>query len=145
MMGIVQKSLLGIGGGLLGAMVMMPMQPPAAIAQSCVANTSCTNRPVRVTPGEWISFEIINRTGSIISIEQPSSVEAIALSPGQRVTLSGSTKQNASFLFWDVQGLSVEARVREISTNNLQVELLWGDGFGNSSLYLKDDGRIELL
>ena len=140
-----RRLLLGCGAGsLLGMMTLIASQPQA-IAQSCVANTSCTDRPVRVTPGEWISFEVINRTGSIISIEQPSSVEAIALSPGQRVTLSGSTKHNASFLFWDIQGLSVEARVHQRSANDLEIELLWGNGFGNSSVYLRDDGLIELL
>ncbi|OKH17488.1 hypothetical protein [[Limnothrix rosea] IAM M-220] len=144
-MGLVQQSLLGIGGGsLLGLFALMPMQP-AAIAQTCVAQSSCPTAPIRVTPGKWVNFEIINRTGNIISIEQPSAVEAIALSPGQRITLGGTTKQNASFLFWDVQGLSVEARVWELSQNNLQIELLWGNGFGHYSVYLKDDGLIEVL
>ncbi len=144
-MGLVKQSLLGIGGGsLLGLLTMMPLSP-VAIAQTCVAQTSCPTSPIRVTPGKWVTFEIVNRTGSIISIEQPSAVEAIALSPGQRITLGGTTKRNASFLFWDVQGLSVEARVRELSPNNLEVELLWGNGFGNYSVYLKDDGLIEVL
>lgn len=144
-MGFIQRFLLGIGGGtLLGFVAMVPMQP-MAIAQTCVAPTSCPTPPIRVTPGQWVTFEIINRTGSIISIEQPSTVEAIALSPGQRITLGGTTKRNASLLFWDVQGLSVEARVRELSPNNLQIELLWGNGFGHYAVYLKDDGLIEVL
>jgi hypothetical protein len=142
-MGLWQRLLVaGLGGSLVGVMCFLPQ---GAIAQSCVAETSCSQQPIRVIPGQWVNFQIINRTGGIINIEQPSSLEAIALSPGQIITLGGTTTHNASFLFWNVQGLSVEARVRQLSQNNLQVEFLWGDGYGNDSLYLKDDGSIELL
>jgi hypothetical protein len=129
--------------GLLGTSMMA--SPQAAIAQSCVAQTSCPNSPIQVTPGSWVEFEIINRTGNIVSLEQPNATDPIALSPGQKVTLSGSTVQNVSLLFWDIQGLSLEARVKQVAQNHLTVELLWGNGFGHYSLYLKDDGRIELL
>ncbi|NJN73523.1 MAG: hypothetical protein HC799_12305 [Limnothrix sp. RL_2_0] len=129
--------------GLLGALTAT--FPRQAIAQSCVAQTSCPASPIQVTPGSWIEFEIINRTGNIISLEQPNATDPIALSPGQKVTLSGSTVDNVSLLFWDIQGISLEARVKEISKNHLQVELLWGNSFGHYSLYLKDDGRVELL
>ena len=136
-------TILGIGSGLLG-FAPLCIAPSVAITQSCSAAT-CPDQQVRVVPGQWVNFEIVNRTGGIISIEQPSTVEAIALSPGQRITLSGSTKRNASFLFWETQGLSVEARIHEKSQNNLQIELLWGNGFGNYSVYLRDDGLIEVL
>lgn len=138
-----QSWRLGIGGSLLGSMIILGM--PAAIAQSCVTPTSCERPPVTVTPGQWINFEIVNRTSSIISIEQPSTTEAIALSPGQRITLSGGTNQNASFLFWETQGLSLEARVHDQGENKVQIELLWGSGFGHYSVYLRDDGLVEVL
>lgn len=143
MMGLGQRWFWGsLGGVLMGVMVL---GVPGAIAQSCVAATSCSQAPLRVTPGKWVNFKIVNRTGNIINIEQPSSLEAIALSPGQTITLGGTTTQNASLLFWDVQGLSIEARVRQLSQDNLEVELLWGNGYGNYSLYLKDDGSVELI
>lgn len=129
--------------GLLGALTTA--FPEQAIAQSCVAQTSCPASPIQVTPGSWVEFEIINRTGNIVSLEQPNATDPIALSPGQKVTLGGSTIQNVSLLFWDVQGLNLEARVKQTGKNHLQVELLWGGGFGHYSLYLKDDGRVELL
>lgn len=129
--------------GLLGALTTA--LPQAVIAQSCVAQTSCDASPIQVTPGSWVEFEIINRTGNIVSLEQPNATDPIALSPGQKVTLGGSTIQNVSLLFWDVQGLNLEARVKQTAKNHLQVELLWGNGFGNYSLYLKDDGRVEIL
>lgn len=139
------QRMMGIlGGGLLGLVVGMG-GTPAAIAQSCVAQTSCPNQPIQVTPGKWVNFEIVNRTSNIISIEQANTTDPIALSPGQQITLSGSTKDNASFLFWDVQGLSLQANVRQLAENSLRVELVWGNGFGHYALYLKDDGRIELL
>ena len=139
-----QQCTLAISGSLL-ALTPLFTVVPEAIAQSCVAATSCTAQPLRVPPGKWVEFKIINNTSAIISIEQPGSLEAIALSPGQRLTLQGSTKDNVSFLFWDAQGSNVEARLSEPEDDNVQVELVRGNGLSHSSVYLRDDGLIEVF
>ncbi|MGB2925526.1 MAG: hypothetical protein WBB82_09510 [Limnothrix sp.] len=139
------KWFLGtVGSGLILGLTTTAGQQ-AAIAQSCVAQTSCGAGPIQVVPGKWIKFEVVNRTGNIINLEQPNATEPIALSPGQTVTLEGSTTDNVSLLFWDIQGLSVQAKIKKLMSDRLRVELVWGNGFGNYSLYLKDDGRVELL
>lgn len=131
--------------GLLGCVGLVGGLAPVAIAQSCVAQTSCDNQPIQFPPGSWVNFEVVNGTSNIINIEDPQSTQAIALSPGQTIMLGGTTTRNMSLLFWDIQGLSLQARLQKTDYNKLRVELLWGSGFGHYSLYLKDDGRVDLL
>lgn len=128
-------ALLGLWGGGMST----------AIAQTCVAQTTCPNQPIQFTPGSWVQFEVVNATGNIINVEEAQSTSAIALSPGQTILLGGTTTRNASLLFWDIQGLSLQARLTQVASNKLRVELLWGNGFGHYALYLRDDGRIELF
>ena len=120
-----------------------------AIAQTCVAQTSCPPQPIQFVPGETVNIEVINRTSSLIAIEQIRGTDAFTLDPNKSVSFlrGGSITPNFSVVIWDVQGLSLQFKLSQIDDNSLQVEVYLGDGFyyDDHSIYLRNDGRLDIF
>ncbi|MGB6301054.1 MAG: hypothetical protein WBF90_33435 [Rivularia sp. (in: cyanobacteria)] len=120
--------------------------PKLAIAGTCASQ--CGAKPLQFTPGKFIRVEVVNKTPNLIYIEKPQGTNPIALRPGQKVRLEqgDGTQPNISVIFWNENGLSLKANLSKPNFATLQVELRpeWRIG-GDRGVYVKDDGRVQLL
>lgn len=125
-----------------------PLMQPVR-GQSCVAATSCLPQPIQFIPGETITVEVVNRTSSLVAIEQIRGTNTFTLDPGKTVSfLRGeSVNPNFSLLMWDVQGLSLRFKLSQPQSNILRVEVYLGDGYeyDNNAIYLRNDGRVDVF
>lgn len=117
-----------------------------AIAGTCASQ--CGAKPLQFTPGRRIRVQVVNKTPNLIYIEKPQGTNPIALRPGQQVRLEqgDGTQPNISVVFWNENGLSLKANLSKPNFATLQVELRpeWRIG-GDRGVYVKDDGRVQLL
>jgi hypothetical protein len=143
-----QLSLILAVSTLLIVGEFLPSSPPA-IAGSCVAATSCPPQPLQFIPGETVTVEVINRTSSLVAIEQIRGTNAFTLDPGKRISFlrGGSVTPNFSVVMWDVQGLSLRFKLSQPQKNLLRVEVYLGDGYdyNDRSIYLRNDGRLDVF
>ena len=120
--------------------------PRTAIAGTCASR--CGAKPLQFTPGSYIRVQVVNKTPNLIYIEKPQGTNPIALRPGQQVRLEqgDGTEPNISVIFWNENGLSLKANLSKPNFATLQVELRpeWRIG-GDRGLYVRDDGRVQLL
>lgn len=120
--------------------------PNPTIAGTCASK--CGTKPIQFTPGTYIRVEVVNRTPNLIYIEKPQGTNPIPVQPGKKVRLEqgDGTEPNISLLFWNKNGLSLQANLSKPNFATLQVELRpeWRIG-GDRGMYLRDDGRVQLL
>lgn len=122
--------------------------PPGAIAGTCVANSSCPPQPIRFTPGQKVSVEIVNATAGRLEIQQVGMMNPTSLQPGQKLAfLRGeTTRHNFSVLFWNHYQGTLIANLSQPSSQVLRIEVRpGGQTGGHSAVYLRDDGRVEVL
>lgn len=120
--------------------------PDAILAGTCASK--CGRHPIQFTPGQHIRVEVVNSTPNLIKIQKPSGTDAISLSPGQKLNLEQieGTEPNTSLMFWSEKGLSLQAIVSKPNFGTLRLELRPTlRSSGDRSLYITDDGRINVL
>jgi hypothetical protein len=74
--------------------------------------------------------------------------DPIPLPPGRTLRLPRltTTIENASLTFWDSLGLAVKATLTKPQADVLRVQLLPDyDPPGEGTIYLRDDGRVEVF
>lgn len=119
-----------------------------AQADTCVAASSCRQQSIQFVPGQRITVEVANLTSSIIQFQQVDITDPQPMSPGQILSFirGGNTNPNFSAVFWDTQGLPLNVTVRKPEPRLLRIELLPSGGSpGARGVYLKDDGRVEIM
>ncbi len=120
--------------------------PSPTIAGTCASQ--CGAKPLQFTPGRRVRVQVINKTPNSIYIEKPRGSKPILVKPGQQVRLEqgDGTEPNISVVFWNENGLSLKANLSKPNFATLQVELRpeWRIG-GDRGIYLRDDGRVQLL
>ena len=116
------------------------------LAGTCASK--CGLQPIQFTPGQLIQVKVVNRTSILVKLEKIQGTDPISLRPGQQLTLSqgDGTKPNISLVFWDDMKLSLLAIVSKPNFGTLQVELRpnWRSR-GDRSVYVRDDGRVNVL
>jgi len=133
---------------ILLAIAPLVVVPPNATAGTCVANSSCPPQPIRFTPGQKISVEVINATTRRLEIQQVGMMNPTSLQPGEKVAfLRGeTTRHNFSLLFWNDYRGALIARISQPSARVLRVEVHpGGQTGGHNAVYLRDDGRVEVF
>ncbi|MBD2495910.1 hypothetical protein [Nostoc sp. FACHB-280] len=117
-----------------------------SLAGTCASN--CGKAPLQFTPGQRVRVQVVNRTPRVLKLQKPSITDPISLSPGQILYLDQleGTEPNTSLIFWDETGRSIEANLSRPSLATLRVELrpTWRVP-GDRSVYIQDDGRINVL
>ncbi|MEH2444586.1 MAG: hypothetical protein V7K18_02020 [Nostoc sp.] len=120
--------------------------PSITLAGTCASK--CGSHPIQFTPGQHIRVEVVNSTPNLIKIQKPSGTDAISLSPGQKLNLEQieGTEPNTSLIFWSEKGLSLQAIVSKPNFGTLRLELRPTlRSPGDRSLYIMDDGRIDIF
>lgn len=126
-------------GGLFG--LTLP-----ASAQFCTVN--CGSRQIQFTPGQSIRIFVVNRTSSLVQIEQIYGTDPIALLPNQEVEVDPNfgTRPNASLIFWDETTLPLRTVLSRPDKNILRVEIRpGGRPPGDRSIYVEDDGKVRIF
>ncbi|MBE9007911.1 hypothetical protein IQ259_23320 [Fortiea sp. LEGE XX443] len=117
-----------------------------SVAGTCASK--CGQAPIQFTPGQRIRVQIVNSTPRVLKLQKPSITEPISLSPGQNLNLEQieGTEPNTSLIFWDETGRSIQANISKPNLATLRVELrpTWRVP-GDRSVYIQDDGRINVL
>ena len=117
-----------------------------ALAGTC-AGRSCPPPPLGFTPGQWINYEVVNRTGVIVELQNVPRTPVLFLRPGEQVRFSSqaATEPNLSSLYWDAAPYLLRARLSKPSANTLRVEIMPGGLPGDRALYIRDDGRVVIF
>lgn len=118
----------------------------AGSAQHCTAN--CGSRQIQFTPGERVRVVVVNRTSSLVQVEQIDGTYPIALLPSQGVEVDPNfgTNPNASLVFWDETELPIRAILFRPETNLLRIEILpGGRPPGDRSVYIENDGKVRVF
>jgi hypothetical protein len=92
--------------------------------------------------------ELVNYTANLIEVQEAQGSDAIPLHPGRVIRLErwGTTIVNSSLVFWDTLGLALEAQISKPSDQLLRVEIHPGyHPPGDRSVYLRDDGQVEVF
>ena len=118
----------------------------STLAITCASK--CGLQPIQFTPGKRIQVKVVNRTSILVKIEKIQGTEPISLKPGQELKLEqgDGTKPNISLVFWNDMKLSLKAIVSQPNFGTLQVDLRpnWRS-HGDRSVYISDDGRVNIL
>jgi hypothetical protein len=135
--------LLGLGASLLAGTSLL-LRP--GLAQPCTSN--CGSRQIQFTPGERVQVSVVNRTSSLVQVEQIYGTSPIALLPSQEVEVDPNfgTRPNASVLVWDETDLPLKVRLFRPAPNSLRIEVLpGGRPPGDRSIYIEDDGKVRIF
>ncbi len=135
-------ALVAIGAGLILAQSLTS----AGLAKPCVA--SCGSRQIQFTPGQRIQISVVNRTSSLVQVEQIYGTSPIALLPSQEVAVDPNfgTRPNASLVFWDETDLPLRVSLFRPAANQLRIELLpGGRPPGDRSVYIENDGKVKIF
>ena len=122
--------------------------PKAVTAGTCVAATSCGPQPIQFVPGEWITVELTNLTARTIEVQQLYATDPLFVNPGEVISFlwSGNTEPNFSVIFWDSFGDALKVNLFKPEAKKLRIEVRRGGQIpGDHSVYLRDDGRIDIL
>jgi hypothetical protein len=134
-------------GGLLGATVASGIGPQAALAGTC--STRCSVKtPIQFKPGQRIKVQVINRTNSLIKIENALGGQPLELLSGQTIEFyrGGSTDPNFSVVFWEATETPLRSRLSKPTTDTLKIDLSFAaQKPGDRSVYIRNDGRIDIL
>ncbi len=120
----------------------------SASAGTCVAATSCGRRPIQFVPGQRITVEVVNLTESVVQLQQLYTTDPLPISPGQVLSFvrGGRTQPNFSVVFWDAIGLPLKVNILKPEARTLRIEVRPGERPpGDRSVYLKDDGRVQVF
>ncbi|MBE9225393.1 hypothetical protein IQ264_08105 [Phormidium sp. LEGE 05292] len=111
------------------------------------AGASCPPPPIGFTPGQWINYEVVNRTGFIVELQNVPRTPVLFLRPGEQVRFprQAATEPNLSSLSWDATPYLLRARLSKPSANTLRVEITPGGLPGDRALYIRDDGRVIIF
>lgn len=131
-------------------LVLSPVgSPHPAMADTCVAGSSCRQPPLQFVPGQRITIEIANLTQGMVQLQYVSGTDPVPISPGQVLTFAraGSTiDPNVSLVFWDEIGLPLRVNLLKPEARTLRIEVRPGwRPPGDRSIYLQDDGRVRIL
>lgn len=134
--------------GLLSLLAPAAITLPTAPAQAGTCASNCGPKPVRFIPGQQVKVELVNRTAGMILLEEVQGSDPIPVSPTRsfRLTRRGGTVENSSVVFWDSLGNPLEVKVSQPSQDVLRIEV--NPGFrapGDRSIYLQDDGSVQIL
>jgi len=133
---------------VIGASLVIAAQSltSASLAKPCLAN--CGSRQIQFTPGDRIQISVINRTSSLVQIEQIYGTSPIALLPDQEIAVDPNfgTRPNASLVFWDETDLPLRVLLFRPATKQLRIELRpGGRPPGDRSVYIEDDGKVKIF
>jgi hypothetical protein len=116
------------------------------LAEPCKAN--CGSRQIQFVPGERIQISVINRTSSLVQVEQIYGTSPIALLPSQEIAVDPNfgTRPNASVVFWDETDLPIRVMLFRPQPNQLRIEILSGGRPpGDRAVYIEDDGKVRIF
>jgi hypothetical protein len=116
--------------------------------QAGTCASQCGPAPLSFTPGSTIEVEVVNLSPSIVLFQEAGGSDPIPLPPGRTLRLPRltTTIENASLTFWDSLGLAVKATLTKPQADVLRVQLLPDyDPPGEGTIYLRDDGRVEVF
>lgn len=131
-----------LGFSIIGAFAIAT----PSLARDCTTN--CLSRQIQFTPGQKVRVWVVNRTSSLVQIEQIYGTDPIALLPNQTVEVDPNfgTRPNASLVFWDETTLPLRALLFRPETNLLRIEILpGGRPPGDRSVYIEDDGKVRIF
>ncbi|MBR8839269.1 MAG: hypothetical protein DSM106950_36035 [Stigonema ocellatum SAG 48.90 = DSM 106950] len=126
--------------------VALTRNPKVTFPRTCASQ--CGQHPIQFTLAQHIKLEVVNYTSSVVKLEKLHSTNPIPLQPGEKLqlNLSDSTVPNVSLVFWNERGTPLKAIVSKPNFGTLHVELRPNRQFpGDRSLYLREDGRVNVL
>ncbi|MFM7424516.1 MAG: hypothetical protein ACKO7W_05905 [Elainella sp.] len=135
--------LAALGAGLVVGTSGL-LQP--GLAQPCTSN--CGSRQIQFTPGERVRVSVVNRTSSLVQVEQIYGTSPVALLPSQEIEVDPNfgTRPNASLVVWDETDLPLKVRLFRPTANSLRIEVLpGGRPPGDRSIYIEDDGKVRIF
>ncbi len=142
------KLSLALSFGLLSLLLPAALTLPTAPAQAGTCASSCGPKPIRFIPGEQVKVELVNRTAGLILLEEVQGSDPIPVSPTRnfRLTRQGGTVENSSVVFWDANGFPLEVKISQPQKDVLRIEVNPGYTVpGDRSIYLQDDGSVQIL
>ncbi|NJN75996.1 MAG: hypothetical protein HC796_07020 [Synechococcaceae cyanobacterium RL_1_2] len=122
--------------------------PGHAAIGTCVAQTSCFNRRIQFTPGDFVNVKVVNYTAGLIRLEYIQGGDPMIINPGEEYPfLWGSTADfNMSLVIWDETEVPLSFRPIQTSDRQLLLEIYpHYETPGDRSIYLKDDGQLDVL
>lgn len=135
-----------VGLGTIALPTFSLLTPLPTWAQRCTTN--CGSRQIQFTPGERIRVLVVNRTSSLVQIEQIYGTNPIALLPSQEIEVDPNfgTRPNASVVLWDETELPIRVVLFRPDTNMLRIEVFpGGRPPGDRSVYIEDDGKVRIF
>ncbi len=145
---LLPKLSLGLSLGVLSLLVPAIAIAPTPMAQAGTCASNCGPKPIRFTPGQAVKVEVINKTASIILLQEVAGSDPIPVAPSRsfQLTRRGGTVDNSSVVFWDAAGFPVKVKVSQPQGNMLRLEVMPEfDPPGDRSVYLRDDGSVSIL
>lgn len=132
---------LALAAAALSISQSRPVAP--ALAGTCANN--CAPTPIRFTPGQAIRVQAVNRSASIIYVEQIAQIDPYPLLPGQTLELAigEGTQPNLAMRFVDATELPLKVVTSQPQSNILKLDFYTGGRPpGDRALYVQDDGSL---
>jgi hypothetical protein len=131
------------------AIALLTLSPILFSSQTTAGTCAerCPEGAIQFVPGQAITVQVKNRTQQPIKIEKVQGTKATVLEAGQTLQFkrTANTIDNLSII-WDAKGLPLRAIVMQPNSTTLRIELEAGwSGINDRAVYLRNDGRIEIL
>lgn len=134
-------SLLGLAA--LGSVVLGTAN--LALAQRCTVD--CGSGQIQFTPGDRITVQVVNRSTTVVGIEQPPMTGPRTLRPGEEVELGfgWGTTPNISILFWALRDQPIRVRLGRPAAQTLSMEIYSVPSEpSHRSIFIENDGRVSV-
>lgn len=139
-------AIVGIGLGVGSGLAMQLAFPPAVQSQTCASD--CPAKPLQFDLTRRMTIQVVNLTQRTIAVEKVEGTLPVQLA-GQgtlEFQRGGLTDPNPSIVFWEMTETPLKAKLSQPKPNVLRVELSFAAKKpGDRALYLRNNGRVELL
>ncbi len=130
---------------LIALLSLTPMMIPSQITAGTCAER-CSEAEIQFVPGQTITVQVKNRTQKPISIEKVQGTKPVLLGAGQTMQFERAGTIDNFSVVWDSNASPLRALVMQPNSRTLRIELGNGwSGISDRAVYLRNDGRIEVL
>jgi hypothetical protein len=132
---------------LLAALLLLSAATQSDLSSAETCASKCKSRFIQFKPGQYLRLQVVNHTFNPVKLEKLPEMQRFTLLPGKQwQVIHPGTAENLSLMFWNDRGNAIVAIASKPNLATLRLELRPSREFsGERSLYLLNDGRVELF
>ncbi len=136
-----------VSATLISSFLWLSVATISNLSSAKTCTSMCKSHIIQFKPGQYLHLQVLNRTLIPIKLEKLPERKQFTLLPGKEWQIVDHTSpENLSLMFWTDRGNPIEAIASKPNLQTLRLEIRASrESPGEHSLYLLDDGRVDLF